>query len=110
MTEARIFRLGEALAPLPFPPTGKWPEGEPYQCLINEPGAQILVFAPRGSDHQTAHTRDEAYIAVAGKAVLEIGGEPHPFRAGDMAWLPKNVEHRFFDISPDFVTWVIFFG
>ena len=110
MSEARIFRLGQALAPLPLPPTNKWPEGEPYQCLVNEPGAQILIFAPRGTDHQTPHNRDEAYVAVSGKAVLEIEGEPHPFAAGDMAWIPRNQEHRFVDMSNDFVTWVIFFG
>jgi len=110
MSTARIHRLAEALRPLPLPPTGKWPEGEPYQCLVNEPGAQILVFAPRGTDHQTPHTRDEAYVGVSGRAVLEIEGERHQFAAGDMAWIPRNTDHRFVDISDDFVTWVIFFG
>jgi quercetin dioxygenase-like cupin family protein len=110
MSEARVFRLAEALAPLPLPATEKWPEGEPYQCLINQPGAQALIFAPRGTDHQTPHNRDEAYVAVAGTATIEIDGKPHPMAAGDMAWVPKHVPHRFVDISDDFVTWVLFFG
>ena len=110
MSEAWVRKLGEALAPLPMPATSKWPDGEPYQCVLNQPGAQILIFAPRGTDHQTPHNRDEAYFIVTGSATLEIEGKPHPVVAGDVAWLPRNVEHRFVDISDDFVTWVAFFG
>ena len=110
MSDAWIKTLAEAIAPLPLPATAKWPEGEPYQCLLNQPGAQLLIFTPRGTDHQSEHTRDEAYICVAGTAVLEIEGKPQPFAAGDLAWIPKNVPHRFVDMSEDFATWVAFFG
>ncbi len=110
MSDAWIKTLAEAIAPLPLPATAKWPEGEPYQCLLNQPGAQILIFAPRGTDHQSEHSRDEAYFCVAGTAVLEIEGKSQPFGAGDLAWIPKNVPHRFHDMSEDFATWVAFFG
>ena len=110
MSKAKVTKLDEALAPLPMPATSKWPDGEPYQCVLNEPGAQILIFAPRGTDHQTPHNRDEAYFVVTGSATLEIDGKPRPVNAGDVAWLPRNIEHRFVDISDDFVTWVVFFG
>lgn len=110
MSKAWVMKLGEALAPLPLPATAKWPDGEPYQCVVNEPGAQILIFAPRGTDYQTPHNRNEAYFVVSGSAVLEIGDEPHNISAGDLAWVPKDVEHRFREMSDDFVTWVAFFG
>jgi len=110
MSEPWVRKLNEALAPLPLPATSKWPEGEPYQCILNQPGAQILIFAPRGTDHQTPHNRDEAYFIMTGSATLEIKGEPYAVSAGDVAWVPKNVEHRFIDISDDFVSWVAFFG
>lgn len=110
MSKAWVTTLSEALAPLPKPATDKWPEGEPYQCLVNQPGAQILIFAPRGTDHQSPHNRDEAYIGVSGSATLVIGGKRHPFAVGDLAWIPKNDKHHFVDISADFSTWVIFFG
>lgn len=110
MSEAFIKTLAEALVPLPRPASAKWPEGEPYDCLLNQPGAQILVFAPRGTDYQNAHNRDEAYICVTGQATLELDGKRQPFGAGDLAWVPKNMPHRFFDMSDDFVTWVAFFG
>jgi mannose-6-phosphate isomerase-like protein (cupin superfamily) len=110
MSEAWVRKLNEALAPLPLPATSKWPDGEPYQCILNQPGAQILIFAPRGTDHQTPHNRDEAYFVMTGSATLEIEGELYPVSAGDVAWVPKNIEHRFVEISDDFVTWVAFFG
>jgi len=110
MSDAFIKTLADALAPLPRPASAKWPEGEPYDCLVNQPGAQLLIFAPRGTDHQTEHNRDEAYICATGHATLEIEGKPQPFGAGDLAFVPKNVPHRFLDMSEDFATWVAFFG
>jgi len=110
MSDAFIKTLADALAPLPRPASTKWPEGEPYDCLVNQPGAQLLVFAPRVTDYQTEHNRDEAYICVKGQATIEIDGQAQPFKAGDLAWVPRNVAHRFIDMSDDFVTWVAFFG
>jgi len=110
MSDAFIKTLADALAPLPRPASAKWPDGEPYDCLVNQPGAQILIFAPRGTDHQTEHNRDEAYICATGHATLEIEGKPQPFGPGDLAFVPKNVSHRFLDMSEDFATWVAFFG
>jgi len=110
MSDAFIKTLADALAPLPRPASAKWPEGEPYDCLVNQPGAQLLIFAPRGTDYQTEHNRDEAYICATGHATLEIEGKPQPFGAGDLAFVPKNVPHRFLDMSEDFATWVAFFG
>lgn len=110
MSGAWVKKLDDALAPLPMPATGKWPEGEPYQCMVNEPGAQILIFAPRGTDHQTPHNRNEAYVVVRGSATLEIEGVAQPIAAGDLAWIPRQVTHRFDDISDDFSAWVMFFG
>ena len=48
MSDAFIKTLADALTPLPRPASAKWPEGEPYDCLLNQPGAQLLIFAPRG--------------------------------------------------------------
>jgi quercetin dioxygenase-like cupin family protein len=110
MSGAWVRKLADALAPLPMPATAKWPDGEPYQCLLNEPGAQILIFAPRGSDHQTSHNRDEAYVVVSGSATLEIEALAYLVAAGDVAWVPKNIPHRFVAISDDFSAWVMFFG
>lgn len=104
----RIVRLADALAPLPYPATAKWPDGTWYDTLLDQPGVQILVFAPKGTDHQTPHTRDEAYFIMRGTATLEMGEAPAPVASGDMVWVPKMTKHRFTDMSDDFAAWVVF--
>ncbi|WP_374383120.1 cupin domain-containing protein [Dongia sp.] len=70
----------------------------------------VEVFAPRGSDNQTPHDQDELYIIVTGRARFECSGEAKAVSAGEVVFVPAFAEHRFHDMSPDFVTWVIFWG
>ncbi len=67
-------------------------------------------YAPRGSDPQTPHTRDEAYVVVRGHGMFLCAGQRAPFGAGDMLWVPAGAEHRFEDFSDDLAVWVIFYG
>lgn len=67
-------------------------------------------YAPRGNDTQRPHTRDEIYVVIAGTGSFINGSERHPFAPGDMIFVPAGVVHRFEDFSPDFATWVIFYG
>jgi len=108
MSDARIIRLGQALAALPRPATEKWPDGTWYDTVLDQPGLQILVFAPKGTDYQTPHRRDETYIVVGGHGTLEVEGEVHRLAAGDLAFIPNGAVHRFTDFSDDFVAWVLF--
>jgi mannose-6-phosphate isomerase-like protein (cupin superfamily) len=110
VTATWIETLARSLALLPLPPSEKWPEGEPFRTLFQGGGAEILIFAPRGTDHQTPHDRDEVYVVVAGSATLEADGDRRAMTAGDIAWVPRSMVHRFVDISADFATWVIFVG
>ena len=108
MSEVRIVKLEPALAALPRPATEKWPEGTWYDTVIDQPGLQILIFAPRGTDYQTPHRRDETYIVMSGHGTLEVDGKLHALAAGDLAFIPKGAKHRFIDFSDDFVAWVLF--
>ena len=105
---ARVVRLTEALAVLPLPATAKWPDGTWYHTLFDQPGLQILMFAPKGTDYQTPHARDEAYFVMRGSAMLEMGETLTRVASGDMVWVPKMTRHRFTDISDDFAAWVVF--
>lgn len=78
---------------------------------VFEHGSLLLKFyAPRGSDKQTPHTRDEVYVVAQGSGVFFDGTERHPFAAGDMLFVAAGVEHRFEDFSEDFGAWVMFYG
>lgn len=71
---------------------------------------EVEIYAPRGIDPQTPHTRDEVYVVVAGHGRFFCDGETRDFAPGELLFVPAGVEHRFLDFSDDFVTWVLFYG
>ena len=76
-----------------------------------EHGSMLLkLFAPRGHDPQTAHTRDELYFVASGSGWFVNGGERHPISPGDALFVPAGVAHHFEDFSDDFAVWVVFYG
>lgn len=70
----------------------------------------VKFYAPRGSDSQTPHTRDEVYVVAQGRGVFFDGTERRPFATGDMLFVAAGTTHRFEDFSDDFGTWVMFYG
>ncbi len=103
-------RAAELLARLPGPRTPAWPAGEPFTLALAHGTMSVEVFAPRGTDTQTPHAQDELYIIHAGRATLEVEGEPHAAAAGSVLFVPARAVHRFVDLSPDFAAWAVFWG
>jgi mannose-6-phosphate isomerase-like protein (cupin superfamily) len=63
---------------------------------------EVRWYAPRGTDPQTPHTRDEVYVVVAGHGEFLCNGESSRFAPGDLLFAPAGAEHRFEDFSGDF--------
>ncbi len=84
--------------------------GERFAEIFRHGTLQVEVYAPRGTDPQQPHTRDELYIVMAGQGTFYNNGARTPFQPGDVLFVPAGVEHRFEDFSDDFVTWVVFWG
>ena len=68
----------------------------------------IEMYKPDKIDLQTPHTQDEIYVIVAGSGMFQNGEEHYPFKANDLIFVPAFVEHRFYDFTDDFSTWVVF--
>lgn len=83
---------------------------QPFAVLFQRADVSVELFAPRGTDTQKPHTRDELYVVATGSGVFMRDGERTAFQAGDLLFVPAHVEHRFEEFTPDFSTWVIFFG
>ena len=83
---------------------------QPFTELFQRADVSVELFAPRGTDTQKPHTRDELYIVATGSGVFMREGERTAFQAGDLLFVPAHAEHRFEQFTPDFSTWVIFFG
>jgi mannose-6-phosphate isomerase-like protein (cupin superfamily) len=100
----------QALAQLPGPPTPSWPQGARSVSMFKHGTLELKHYAPRGSDPQQPHTRDEVYVVVAGRGRFDNGGEVVDCEAGDALFVPAGRPHRFLDFSDDFATWVVFYG
>lgn len=100
----RKVTVEEALAHLPGP------KGERFAAVLKHGSLVVEIYAPRGRDPQTPHTRDEIYVVLCGSGYFTNGATRSPFGAGDLLFVPAGVEHRFEDFTGDLTVWVIFYG
>lgn len=87
-----------------------YPDGEPFVDAVQSGTMSVELFAPRGKDLQEPHDQDEAYIIIQGKASLLRGEDEIRCGGGDVLVVPAGLEHRFVDMSDDFMCWAIFWG
>jgi mannose-6-phosphate isomerase-like protein (cupin superfamily) len=107
MLKASIASL---LQRLPGPRTAKWPDGERFAEAFRHGTLTVELYAPVGTDPQSPHDRDEVYFVISGAGNFVIAGERSRFDAGDALFVGAHVVHHFEDFTPDFATWVVFFG
>jgi mannose-6-phosphate isomerase-like protein (cupin superfamily) len=96
--------VADALARLPGP------AGERFVELFQHGTLSIELYAPRGHDPQTPHSKDEVYVVVQGSGQFRNGDARHGFGPGDVLFVPAGVTHRFEEFTDDLAVWVIFYG
>ena len=104
MTSGAAIGWRDALARLPTP------AGKRFVTMFEHGSLALEMYAPRGSDPQTPHTRDEAYVVVAGNGTFVRAESRQAFGPGDFLFVPAGVVHRFEDFTDDLLVWVIFYG
>src|SRR4051795_5518757 len=87
--------LRDALARLPGS------EGERFVELFRHGTLSVELYAPKGSDPQDPHTRDEVYAVASGSGWFRNGNLRHRFNTGDVLFVPAGVVHRFEEFSDD---------
>jgi mannose-6-phosphate isomerase-like protein (cupin superfamily) len=97
----RRATLPEALALLPGA------AGERYATAIEHGTLTVEIYAPRGTDPQTPHTRDEVYVVMSGTGWFVNGPDRHRFGPGDVLFVPAGVPHRFQQFTDDLTVWAI---
>jgi mannose-6-phosphate isomerase-like protein (cupin superfamily) len=102
--DRRRVSVAEALARLPGA------GGERFAKVLEHGSLVVEIYAPRGSDPQQPHTRDEVYVVFAGTGHFVNGDARHAFAPGDLLFVPAGIPHRFEDFTEDLVVWVIFYG
>ncbi len=96
--------IEEALARL------RAPDGQRFATVFEHGSLTVEVYAPRGTDPQQPHTRDEVYVVVNGSGEYVCGEMRLKFGVGDLLFAAAGVEHRFENFTNDLVVWVIFYG
>lgn len=96
--------LSEALDRLPGP------QGERSVGLFEHGSLVVKLYAPRGHDAQTPHSRDEVYVIAQGSGEFVCAGARQTFGPNDVLFAAAGVEHRFENFSNDFAVWVMFYG
>ncbi len=82
----------------------------PFDRVFAHGSLEVEIYAPKGEDHQTPHTRDELYIIASGNGFFVHERVRHPVETGEVLFVPAGDTHRFEDFSDDFATWVVFYG
>ena len=102
--EKRRVTIDEAMARVPTP------DGKRFAAVLEHGSLTVEIYAPRGTDPQQPHTRDEAYIVMQGSGEFINGESRQAFTPGDFLFVPAGVLHRFVDFTDDLIVWVIFYG
>jgi quercetin dioxygenase-like cupin family protein len=85
-------------------------QAKPYLEFLRRPEVSMgLYMLPAGGDDpQHPHDSDEVYVALRGRANLEVEGKKHVVGNGSVVSVDRGREHRFLDISEDLQVLVIF--
>lgn len=104
MNEKHRFPLERAIAALPDR------GAEQYVVPFRHGTLELGLYAPRGSDPQGPHRRDELYFVMRGSGWFVNGPARTRFAPGDALFVPAGVAHRFEEFTDDLVVWVVFYG
>ena len=84
--------------------------GNQFEVLFNHGTLSVELYKPDKVDNQSPHTRDEIYVIASGSGQFNLAGEITSVNAGDFLFVPAKAVHHFFNFTPDFSTWVFFYG
>lgn len=83
---------------------------EVFKQFFTHGTLELELYKPNKVDLQQPHEKDEVYIIASGSGKFHVENEVVDFKVGDFLFVPAGAEHRFFDFTDDFSTWVIFYG
>jgi mannose-6-phosphate isomerase-like protein (cupin superfamily) len=85
-------------------------DGKLYAELFRHGTLTVEIYAPKGTDLQQPHTRDELYIVVSGRGWFFVEGQRVEFSPGDALFAAAGEVHRFEEFTDDLIVWVVFYG
>lgn len=84
--------------------------GKTFVTLFRHGTLEVEYYRPDRVDPQQPHARDEVYVVLSGSGWFVVGGDRRRFGPGEVLFAAAGVPHRFEEFTPDFATWVFFYG
>jgi len=81
-----------------------------FVIILKHGSLLVEIYAPRGSDPQKPHTRDEVYFIAAGSGEYACRETRTKFGPTDLLFAAAGAEHRFENFTDDLAVWVLFYG
>ncbi|MDQ3473884.1 MAG: cupin domain-containing protein [Acidobacteriota bacterium] len=103
-SSCQLLRVSDALTQLPSP------EGKRFATIFEHGTLAVEIYAPRGTDPQQPHTRDEVYFVAGGTGEYICGESRQAFGPTDLLFAAAGVVHRFENFTDDLTVWVLFYG
>ena len=103
-TSCATLTVSEAISKLPTP------DGKRFATIFEHGSLLVEIYAPRGSDPQQPHTRDEVYFVASGSGEYVCGESRTEFGPTDLLFAAAGEVHRFENFTDDLVVWVLFYG
>ena len=100
----KLLRVAAALTQLPAP------GGKRFATIFERGTLAIEIYAPRGTDPQQPHNRDEIYFVASGSGEYVCGKSRERFGPTDLLFAAAGARHRFENFTDDLVVWVLFYG
>ena len=84
--------------------------GKLYREFLRVPDLSVGLYRLNAGsqDPQGPHNEDEVYYVVSGRAQVRIGQNERTVNPGDIVYVEKHVEHKFFSIESDLELLVFF--
>src|SRR6267142_6867055 len=76
------------------------PDGKQFATVFEHGSLSVEIYAPRGSDPQQPHTRDELYFVASGSGDFVCGETSKPFGPTDCLFAAAGVPHQFDHFDP----------
>jgi len=85
-------------------------ESHRYHEFLRVPAlsAGIYVLPVGATDGQKPHDEDEVYYVIRGRAKMKLGRGERTVCEGDVIFVEKKLEHRFFEIVEELALLVVF--
>jgi len=85
-------------------------DGQRFATVFEHGKLSVEIYAPRGSDRQKPHTRDEVYFVAAGNGEYVCSDTRNTFGPTDLLFAAAGVEYHFENFTDDLTVWVLFYG